>query len=92
MRKTFHEITAATRGVGKAFSSTEDIIIPIRESLFKRFPIVGIMLGTFGLTATLYGLEQMIKEIAWLTENPFIIFSVGIVTLFITGKLYTKLK
>lgn len=63
-----------------------------RERVFERFPLLFTLLGSFGLVATFYGFERVIDEIDFLSENPYILLASGIVTLVLTGTLYSKLK
>jgi hypothetical protein len=62
-----------------------------RESVFSRFPLLFTFLGTFGAIATFYGAEHVIDKIDVLAKNPFLLLSIGIITLAITGTLYKKL-
>lgn len=64
----------------------------IRESTFMRFPVLLLLLSTFGLVATLYGFEKVIDEIPFFAKNPLMILLAGLVSLTITGKLFKKLK
>ena len=63
-----------------------------RDSAFERFPVVFVLLSTFGLVATLYGFEKAIDEIAFFADNPKMILLVGLITLAFTGTLYKKLN
>jgi hypothetical protein len=92
MKKIYSEIHNATRVIGDTVSATGKVIDPVRESFFKRFPTVSILLATFGVSATFYGIERIIADIAWLNERPYAIFLLGIGILIITGRLYKKLS
>ena len=72
-------------------TSTDKLIEPVRRSLFRRFPVTLTFLVTFGVTATFFGIERIITEIAWLNERPVSILLMGLFTLIFTGKLYQKL-
>lgn len=91
MSKIVEEIGAVTKKVHNAVETTEKIIVPMKESLFHRFPILVTLLVTFGFTATLYGIEGIIDSIPFLANHPIAIFLVGISALMIIGKLYQKL-
>jgi hypothetical protein len=91
MKTPYSELDAVTKEVEAAVSRSGKFIEPVRTSLFKRFPILGTLLVTFGVTATVYGLERIIADITWLYERPMVIFTAGILTLIFTGKLYQKL-
>jgi hypothetical protein len=56
-----------------------------------RIPIFATLLVAFGVSATFFGIERLIVEIAWLNERPFLIFISGTVALIVSGKLYQKL-
>jgi hypothetical protein len=62
-----------------------------RQSAFHRFPLLFTLLATFGLVSTLYGFERLIDKIDFLSNNPFILLGVGLLTLVVTGTLYKKL-
>lgn len=64
----------------------------LRNTAFSRFPMVFVLLSSFGLVATFYGFEKMIDGIPFFTENPQMILVVGVVTLLLTGALYKKLN
>jgi len=49
------------------------------------------LLAGFGLVATFYGFERLIDKVDLLSRNPFILLTVGILTLILTGTLYKKL-
>ncbi len=83
-----HSVTETVEGV---VDSTQRVIAPVRQSLFKRFPVLATLLVTFGVSATFFGIERTIAEIAWLNERPFLIFALGIGALVLSGKLYQKL-
>jgi hypothetical protein len=91
MKKVFSEIDTVTRKVEGAVGATEKIVVPVRNTLFKRFPILLTLLVTFGIVATFYGVEGMIEQVPWLHDRPFLIFLSGISALLFTGKLYQKL-
>lgn len=91
MKHAYTEFGAVTKKIENAVVHTEKVIEPVRDSLFKRFPITLTLLVSFGVAATFYGIERMISEIVWLNERPFYILCAGILTLAFTGKLYQKL-
>ncbi len=85
------QTTYITKTIEDAVTTTTQVIDPVRQSLFKRFPILLTLLITFGVSATFLGAERLIGEIAWLHDRPFVIFLLGLSTLLFTGKLYQKL-
>lgn len=62
-----------------------------RQTAFHRFPLLFTLLAAFGLVATIYGFERLIDKVEFLSDNPFILLGVGLLTLIITGTLYKKL-
>jgi hypothetical protein len=92
MKRIYSEIQAVARNVEDTVSATTKIIEPVRESFFKRFPTISILLATFGVSATVYGMERIIADVAWLNERPVAIFAVGVTTLIVTGRLYKRLS
>ncbi|USN88555.1 MAG: hypothetical protein H6780_03655 [Candidatus Nomurabacteria bacterium] len=64
----------------------------VRDSVFARFPVVFVLLSTFGLVATLYGFEKVIDEVDFFAEHPFMILLAGLISLALTGTLYKKLN
>lgn len=62
-----------------------------KQGVLDRFPLLFTLLGTFGLVATFYGFEALIDKIDLLSNNPFILLGVGVLTLIFTGTLYKKL-
>lgn len=77
--------------VGSTEHQIEQTVAPIRESVIKRFPIVFMLAVTFGFTATITGIEQLIMQYDLLHDHPGIMLSLGIGTLVLTGTLYKKL-
>lgn len=57
-----------------------------------KYPLLFIMLVTFGVVATLQGFQRLISEVPLLNDNPIILLVVGICTLLATGTLYKKLN
>lgn len=84
----FDEVDAA---VGELTDETDRFVEPYRRSVFKRFPVIFMLLVTFGVAATFFGFERIIAETAWLNGRPWLILGVGLITLVLTGRLYKKL-
>ncbi len=91
MKKIYTGIDTVTRNVENVVVTTEKVIDPVRQSISKRFPVILLLLVTFGVTATFYGIERVIAEMVWLNERPVLILASGLLALVITGKLYQKL-
>lgn len=87
----YSELESVTKKLEHAVVNTERVFEPVRNSLFKRFPISLTLLVTFGVAATFYGTERLIAQITWLNERPLLILCAGICALAFTGKLYQKL-
>ena len=64
----------------------------LRDSAFARFPVVFVLLSSFGVVATLYGFEKVIDQIEFLNKNPLTLLLAGIFVLIVTGSLYKKLS
>lgn len=62
-----------------------------RNTAVKKFPILFLLLSSFGLVATFYGFEKVIDTIPLFHENPSILLLCGLATLIVTGSLYKKL-
>ncbi len=78
--------------VDEAVKSTDKIIDPLRKTGFKRFPTLFLFLTTFGATATFFGIERIIADVAWLDAHPFAILLLGMAVLAFTGRLYKRLS
>jgi len=63
-----------------------------RDSAFTRFPLLFLLLSTFGLVATFYGFEKVIDQIPFFIEKPHMVLLTGITILLATGALYKKLS
>lgn len=82
-------------GAGRIVSATEtqieQTVAPIRKSILKRFPVLFLLAVTFGFTATVTGIEQLLIQHQLLQQHPSVILSIGIMILVLTGTLYKKL-
>lgn len=77
--------------VDKTEKGIEKNVAPIRDNVLKRFPIVFMLAVTFGFTATVTGMEQLLIKYDLLSSNPMIILILGVSTMILTGTLYKKL-
>ena len=75
--------------MGSSFSGK---LRSVRDSAFTRFPLVFVLLSSFGLVATFYGFEKVIDGIPFFVKNPYMILITGITVLLFTGALYKKLS
>ncbi len=80
-----------TKTLTSAINETEKTIVPIRMTLFRRFPIVFTALVAFGAGATFYGLERGFETIPFFFDHPWRTLLIGLAVLFATGKVYAKL-
>lgn len=63
---------------------------PVRQSIVTRFPALFLLLVTFGVTLTLFGIQRYLEE-SWLNAHPWVAVFLGVVVLTATGSLYKKL-
>lgn len=63
-----------------------------RNKVQARYPLLFILLVTFGAVATLQGFNKIISGIDIFEDNPWIMFVSGLLILTATGTLYQKLK
>lgn len=68
-----------------------DVMKPLHKSVFSRFPILFMLLVTFGVSAIFFGFERVIMETAFLYNHPWFLIGVGTFVLVATGTLYKKL-
>lgn len=85
------EFEKVTQGFEKAMTTAENVALPVRQSILKRFPVVFLLLVTFGVAATFFGIERIITDITWLYDRPIFILILGLLILSITGQVYKKL-
>lgn len=69
----------------------EQIVVPVRQSVAKRFPTLFLFLITFGFTAMVTGIEHSLVKYQILAGHPEVILLIGMGILTITGTLYKKL-
>ena len=69
----------------------DSAVVPVRERVFSRFPILFVLATTFGVASVFYGFERLISEIQFLYDRPLLILSLGVVILLATGTLYKML-
>ena len=86
------ELVKAIKAVEKATMLAESTLAPVRTTILKRFPTIFALLVTFGITATFLGIERVILKYQIFEESPWLILTLGILTLVFTGRLYKKLS
>lgn len=85
INENLHKIEEQTNKIGNKLNI-------YRESTFSRFPLLFVLLSSFGLVATFYGFEKVIDQIDLFGKYPWLVLLTGIITLIITGSLYKKLN
>lgn len=75
----------------RAGGEVDKVVLPVRETVLKRYPILFALVVTIGVAATILGLEQILLTIPLFIEHPWILFLLGVGILAITGTLYKKL-
>ncbi len=91
IKKMFTEKEHSPESLLSAAQSLERIATSYRESAFKRFPALFTLLVALGVSATYFGVEQLMLQVPWLIARPWLILVIGISILFFTGRLYKKL-
>ena len=77
--------------VKRTESKVEEVVAPVRQRVLKRFPIVFLLLVTFGVTATVTGMERLLLQFDILQTHPSVVLVIGLVILILTGTLYKRL-
>ncbi len=77
--------------MSKKKTKTFSQLVLQRNRVFARFPLIFLLLGTFGVVATYYGLQHILEKIPLLANDPYIALGAGVVILLLTGTLYKKL-
>jgi len=72
-------------------NEVDAMISPVRKSAFARFPTLFLLLVTFGVAATFLGSELLLKQIPYVYDHPWLMLSIGVGVLALTGTLYKKL-
>lgn len=67
-------------------------LVEKRTKVQTKYPLLFILLVTFGAVATLQGFQRLIDKIPILSDNPWILLVAGLLTLTATGTLYKKLN
>ncbi len=63
-----------------------------RVTAEARFPLITALFATFGFVSLLSGFEKIIDSIDFLSNNPIVLFMVGLIILVLTGTVYKKLN
>lgn len=75
----------------KARDEVDSTVAPVRESFFKRFPTLFLLLTTAGATAVFLSLERIFLSVDLLDAQPWVLFVLGVGILAVTGRLAKKL-
>ena len=67
-------------------------LLGVRDSAFTKYPLLFVMLSTFGVVATFYGFEKVIDNVNYFADKPYMVLATGIITLIFTGTLFKKLS
>jgi hypothetical protein len=70
----------------------DSVVDPVRKTVLKRYPVLFALLISVGATAVFLGIEQLLLQFDILRTQPWLILSLGIVILALTGRLYKKLN
>jgi hypothetical protein len=62
-----------------------------RDRAKKKFPLGFGLLALFGFSFVLQGVNGLIDKFDYLSRNPVISLTAGVLVLFLTGTLYKKL-
>ena len=62
------------------------------KNVFSRYPLLFALLIVFGVTMVTEGMKDMLAEVQFFHDKPFIMLLMGLLVLIITGTLYKKLE
>ena len=62
------------------------------KNVFARYPLTFAILILFGVTMVTAGVKEILLEIDFFKNSPYVMILVGILVLAIAGTLYEKLK
>ncbi len=91
LKATGEVVNEAQRLVDVTASHFERSIGPLRKSIIKRFPVLFLLAVTFGVTATVTGIEQILIQYDVFQRHPIAILAISVGILVVTGKIYKKL-
>jgi len=85
------QVDRLEENLDKVLKNADTSIEPLRRSTFKRFPILFILLTTFGVSVTFFAFERLIAKFPYIYDRPWLILAIGLSSLILTGTLYKKL-
>ena len=77
--------------VEKAIKDFNNVADKHARPVLRRYPLIFILLVTFGGAAIFDGLKFFLDEVSIFKEHPLILMLIGVVILLFTGKLYKVL-
>jgi hypothetical protein len=87
---TRHGFKEVERFVEETAFEAERKFASVRLKAFHRFPVLFLALTFSGGVMTVYGFEHLIEDFT--IRHPFIMLSMGLVTLVFTGALHKRLS
>jgi len=60
------------------------------QPIMQKYPLLFAFTVTFALVAILHGFELVVQRIPFIQQYPITLIVIGIILLFITGRLYTS--
>ena len=95
MKKKQNELEKIVDTVEKTIETienhSEEVIRPVRETLFKRFPITFVLIVAFGVSAVITSSELLFMKIEFFVAHPSVLLLIGLTVLAATGKFRQKL-
>jgi hypothetical protein len=71
--------------------TVDGVVGGVERKVDDIIPVLFTLLVTFGLVATLRGFELVLMRFASLYDNPWLLLTIGMSILIVTGTLYKKL-
>lgn len=89
-------VLSAAESFDKALETAEkelrQTVHPFRENALQRFPVLFLLAITFGTIMTEFGLQQIFAKYDLFVEKPWLILSIGLGVLILTGVAYKRSK
>jgi len=84
-------VTELEEALKRAGGEVDKAVLPVRQTVLKRYPVLFALAVTIGIAATILGLEQILLTVPLFLEQPWVLFLLGVGILTVTGTLYKKL-
>jgi len=78
--------------VEKIVKEVHDSASKFSRPVLKRYPLIFAFLIVFSIAAILHGFELATDKMQIFVEHPNYLILIGVIALFITGKLYQSLE